>query len=39
MPTYTFYNSETDEQFDDFMSWSQREKYGTEKRNNKFRFN
>ena len=27
MPTYTFYNSETDEQFDDFMSWSQRENY------------
>ena len=27
MPTYTFYNSETDEQFDDFMSWSQRETY------------
>ena len=27
MPTYTFYNTETDEQFDDFMSWSQRETY------------
>ena len=27
MPTYTFYNTETDEQFDDFMSWSQRENY------------
>ena len=27
MPTYTFYNTETDEQFDDFMSWSERENY------------
>ena len=27
MPTYTFYNTKTDEQFDDFMSWSQRETY------------
>jgi len=27
VPTYTFYNTETDEQFDDFMSWSQRENY------------
>ena len=27
MPTYTIYNKETDEQFDDFMSWSQRETY------------
>ena len=27
MPTYTFYDTETDEQFDDFMSWSQRETY------------
>tara|TARA_Y100001963_G_scaffold42899_1_gene60110 strand:- start:18 stop:368 length:351 start_codon:yes stop_codon:yes gene_type:complete len=27
MPTYTFYNTETDEQYDDFMSWSQRETY------------
>ena len=27
MPTYTFYNSETDEQCDDLMSWSQRETY------------
>ena len=27
MPTYTFYNTETDEQFEDFMSWSQRETY------------
>ena len=27
MPTYTFYNTETDEQFDDFMSWGQRETY------------
>ena len=27
MPTYTFYNTETDEQFNDFMSWSQRETY------------
>ena len=27
MPTYTFHNTETDEQFDDFMSWSQRETY------------
>ena len=27
MPTYTFYNTETDEQFDEFMSWSEREKY------------
>ena len=27
MQTYTFYNTETDEQFDDFMSWSQRETY------------
>ena len=27
MPTYTFYNTETDEQFDDVMSWSQRENY------------
>ena len=25
MPTYTFYNTEKDEQFDDFMSWTQRE--------------
>ncbi len=27
MPTYTFYNKDTDEQFDEFMSWSEREKY------------
>ena len=27
MPTYTFYDTETDEQFEDFMSWSDREKY------------
>ena len=27
MPTYTFNNTETDEQFDDFMSWIQRETY------------
>ena len=27
MPTYTFYNKYTDEQFDEFMSWSEREKY------------
>jgi len=27
MPTYTFYNTETDEQFDDFVSWSERENY------------
>ena len=27
MPTYTFYNTKTDEQFDDFMNWSQRETY------------
>ena len=27
MPTYTFYNTKTDEQFDDFMSWSERENY------------
>ena len=31
MHTYTFYNTETDEQFDDFMSWSQRETYLKEK--------
>ena len=30
MPTYTFYNKETDEQFDDVMSWSQRETYREE---------
>ena len=27
MPTYTFYNTKTDEQFNDFMSWSERENY------------
>ena len=27
MPTYTFYNKDTDEEFDEFMSWSEREKY------------
>ena len=27
MPTYSFYNTETNEQFEDFMSWSQRETY------------
>ena len=27
MPTYTFYNKDTDKQFDEFMSWSEREKY------------
>ena len=27
MPTYTFYNKDTDEQFDEFMSWSERENY------------
>ena len=27
MPTYTFYDKDTDEQFDEFMSWSEREKY------------
>ena len=27
MPTYTFYNKDTDEQFDEFMSWREREKY------------
>ena len=27
MPTYTFYDTETDEQFEDFMSWSERENY------------
>ena len=28
MPTYTFYDKDTDEQFDEFMSWSEREKSG-----------
>ena len=27
MPTYTFYNTKTNEQFNDFMSWSERENY------------